>query len=167
VLITGVNADVDNKSAMPGCESGNCLRSHINKTETHDAMAMLTKAGVEARQVVIGISSYGRSFRMNDASCSGPLCTFAGDRNHSMAYAGSCTETGGYISNAELNDIIKDHGNYSIVKSSIDKASDSNILMYGNSGAVDWVAYMDGDLKASRIDWIKGLNFGGLERLGH
>jgi chitinase len=161
VLITGVNADVDNKSAMPGCESGNCLRSHINKTETHDAMAMLTKAGVEARQVVIGISSYGRSFRMNDASCSGPLCTFAGDRNHSMAYAGSCTETGGYISNAELNDIIKDHGNYSIVKSSIDKASDSNILMYGNSGAVDWVAYMDGDLKASRIDWIKGLNFGG------
>lgn len=98
---------------------------------------------------------------MNDASCSGPLCTFAGDRNQSMAYAGSCTATPGYISNAELNDIIKDHGNYSIVQSYIDETSDSNILMYGNPGAVDWVAYMDGDLKANRVDWIKSLNFGG------
>ncbi|RHZ55467.1 hypothetical protein CDV55_101207 [Aspergillus turcosus] len=153
--------DVDNKSAMPGCEAGNCLRSHVNKTETHDAMVMITKAGVEARQLVIGITSYGRSFRMKDSSCSGPLCTFAGDRNHSKAYAGPCTATAGYISNAEVSDIIHNHGTYSIVKSYIDKASDSNILMYGNPGAVDWVAYMDGDLKANRIKWIKGLNFGG------
>ncbi|KAE8327990.1 hypothetical protein BDV39DRAFT_214550 [Aspergillus sergii] len=152
--------DVDNKSSMPGCQAGNCLRSHINKTETHDAMVMITKAGVEARQLIIGITSYARSFRMNDASCSGPFCTFAGDKRHSMAYAGPCTTTGGYISNAELNDIIKNPGNYSIVKSYIDKDSDSNILMYGNPGAVDWAAYMDGDLKTNRINWIKGLNFG-------
>ncbi|BAE60282.1 unnamed protein product [Aspergillus oryzae RIB40] len=152
--------DVDNKSSMPGCPAGNCLRSHINKTETHDAMVMITKAGVEARQLVIGITSYARSFRMTDASCSGPFCTFAGDKRHSMAYAGPCTTTGGYISNAELNDIIKNPGNYSIVKSYIDKDSDSNILMYGNPGAVDWAAYMDSDLKTNRINWIKGLNFG-------
>ncbi|KAK2590717.1 hypothetical protein QQS21_011588 [Conoideocrella luteorostrata] len=153
--------DVDNKWAVPGCPGGNCLRSHINKTETHDAMVTVTKAGVEARQLVIGISSYGRSFRMNDASCSSPLCTFAGDRTHSMAYPGPCTATGGYISNAELNDILNNHGSYSIVDSYIDKDSDSNILIYGNPGAVDWVAYMDGDVKADRINWIKGLNFGG------
>jgi chitinase len=156
-----MDIDVGNKAAIPGCEAGNCLRSHINKTETHDAMAMITKAGVEARQLVIGISSYGRSFRMNDESCSGPFCTYAGDRNQSMAYAAPCTATAGYISNAELNDIINSTGNYSIVKSYIDEDSDSNILMYGDPGAVDWVAYMDGDLKANRIDWIKGLNFGG------
>ncbi|EEP79268.1 conserved hypothetical protein [Uncinocarpus reesii 1704] len=153
--------DVDNKWAIPGCETGNCLRSHINKTETHDAMAMVTKAGVEARQLVIGVTSYGRSFRMNDPSCSGPFCTFAGDKNHSMAYFGPCTETRGYIANAELNDIIRVHGSYSIVKSYIDKDSDSNILVYGRPGEVDWVAYMDGDTKANRIKWIKGLNFGG------
>ncbi|KAF7157662.1 hypothetical protein CNMCM5623_002036 [Aspergillus felis] len=153
--------DVDNKSAIPGCPAGNCLRSHVNITETHDAMVMITKAGVEARQIVIGVSSYGRSFRMNDASCSGPFCTYAGDRTHSMAYAAPCTATGGYIANAELNDIIKNHGSYSIVKSYIDRDSNSNILIYGNPGAVDWVAYIDGDLKASRINWIKGLNFGG------
>ncbi|KAK5993501.1 Killer toxin subunits alpha/beta [Cladobotryum mycophilum] len=153
--------DFNNKWAIPSCAGGNCLRSHVNKTETHDAMVMITKAGVEARQIIIGVSSYGRSFRMTDASCSGPFCTFTGDRDHSMAYPGPCTATGGYISNAELNDIIKDHGNFSVVKSYIDKDSDSNILMYGNPRAVDWVAYMDGDVKSNRINWIKDLNFGG------
>ncbi|OQE16113.1 hypothetical protein PENSTE_c025G06168 [Penicillium steckii] len=51
--------DVGNKNVMPGCEGGNCLRPHINKTETHDTLAMITKAGVEARQLMIGINSYG------------------------------------------------------------------------------------------------------------
>ncbi|KAL7923815.1 hypothetical protein ACQKWADRAFT_325558 [Trichoderma austrokoningii] len=152
--------DVDNKWAIPGCQGGNCLRSHVNKTETYNAMVMITKSGVEARKLVVGTVSYGRSFRMSDASCSGSLCTFTGDKTHSMAYSAPCTRTSGYISNAELNDIIKGGGNYSIVKSYIDN-SDSNILMYGNPGAVDWVAYMDADRKANRIQWIKSLNFGG------
>jgi chitinase len=160
VLTNHFKTDVDNKSAIPGCPAGNCLRSHVNKTETHDAMVMITKAGVEAQQIVIGVSSYGRSFRMNDASCSGPFCTYSGDKNHSMAYAAPCTSTSGYIANAEIHDIIK-NGSFSIVNSYIDTDSDSNILIYGDSGKVDWVAYMDGDLKANRINWIKGLNFGG------
>lgn len=57
MLITSVYLDVDNKWA--GCDNGNCLRSHVNKTETQNAMAMITKAGVEARQLVIGISIMG------------------------------------------------------------------------------------------------------------
>lgn len=153
-------SDVDNQSAIPGCPSGNCLRSHVNKTETHDAMVMITKAGVEAQQIVVGVSSYGRSFRMNDESCSGPLCTYGGEKYHSLAYAAPCTFTSGYIANAEIHDIIA-NSSYSVIKSYIDADSDSNILMYGDPGAVDWVAYMDGPLKASRIDWIKSLNFGG------
>ncbi|KAJ4156030.1 hypothetical protein LMH87_001244 [Akanthomyces muscarius] len=152
--------DVGNKHAIPGCEGGNCLRSHINKTETMDSLIMITKAGVEARKVVVGVSSYGRSFRMQDPSCSGPMCKYTGTRNQSEAYKGECTQTSGYISNAEMNEIIE-YGGYSTVKSSYDKASDSNILMYGDGKAVDWVAYMDDDVKKSRQDWLKGLNFAG------
>ncbi|OBT38806.1 hypothetical protein VE00_11107 [Pseudogymnoascus sp. WSF 3629] len=153
--------DVGNKWAIPSCDGGNCLRSHVNKTETHDSLVMLTKAGVSSQKIVVGITSYGRSFRMADPSCSGPFCQYTGDRNHSMAYPGDCTYTPGYIANAEINDIIKNHGKYTIVKSSVDALSGSNILMYGVPGAVDWVAYMDGDTKKDRISWIKGLNFGG------
>ncbi|EFR05110.1 killer toxin alpha/beta [Nannizzia gypsea CBS 118893] len=38
--------DYGNKFANPGCPNGNCLRSHINRTETYSALAMITKAGV-------------------------------------------------------------------------------------------------------------------------
>lgn len=153
--------DVDNKWAIPSCTGGNCLRSHVNKTETLNALVMLTKAGIQSSQIMVGVSSYGRSFRMQDENCSGPFCTFAGGRGQSQAYKGRCTGTGGYISNAELNEIIGNHGSFSIVKSFVDSTSNSNILMYGNPGAVDWVAYMDGDTKADRINWIKQQNFGG------
>lgn len=154
-------ADVGNKGAMVGCEAGNCLRSHINKTETHDAMSMVTKAGLETRQLVIGITSYGRSFRMSQTSCSGPLCTFEGSRSQSLAYAAPCTNTRGYMANAEIKDIIQSHSQFSVFQDFVDKDSDSNILIYGNPGAVDWIAYMDGDLKANRVRWIESFNFGG------
>lgn len=152
--------DVGNKYAVPNCETGNCLRSHVNKTETLDSLVMITKAGVDSRKLVVGISSYGRSFRMQDPSCSGPMCTYTGTRTHSEAYQGQCTKTSGYISNGEMNDMI-DYSTFSVMKHYYDKDSDSNILMYGDGGSVDWVAYMDDDVKASRQDWLKGLNFAG------
>ncbi|KAJ3499458.1 hypothetical protein NLG97_g299 [Lecanicillium saksenae] len=152
--------DVGNKYAVPGCESGNCLRSHVNKTETFDALVMITKAGVDSRKIVVGVSSYGRSFRMQDPSCSGPMCKYTGTRTHSEAYKGECTKTSGYISNGEMNEIIE-YPSFSILKHYYDKDSDSNILVYGDGGAVDWVAYMDDGVKSSRQDWLKGLNFAG------
>ncbi|OTA07931.1 GH18, chitinase CHI18-8 [Trichoderma parareesei] len=153
--------DVENKWAIPSCEGGNCLRSHVNKTETYNALAMLTKAGVKSTKIAVGVTSYGRSFRMADQNCSEPMCTFLGGKLDSKAYKGRCTGTAGYISNAEITEIINKHGNYSIVNTYIDGDSASNILEYGNNGAVDWVAYMDGGLKAERIKWIQLLNFAG------
>lgn len=88
--------DYGNKFANPGCPNGNCLRSHINRTETYSALAMITKAGVVPEKVFVGVSSYGRSFRMSDPSCTGPQCTFTGAYGHSEAEPGQCTGTGGY-----------------------------------------------------------------------
>ncbi|OAR02019.1 hypothetical protein LLEC1_03422 [Akanthomyces lecanii] len=119
------------------------------------------KACVHSNQILVGASSYGRSIRIKDEHCSGPFCTFLGGRDHSQAYEGRCTGTGGYISNAEIGEIIAKRQNYSIVQSFVDKDSGSNIAMYGEPGAVDWVAYMDSDVKADRVDWIKQQNFRG------
>lgn len=152
--------DVGNKYSTPDCPSGNCLRSHVNKTETMDSLILITKAGVETRKIVVGISSYGRSFRMSDPLCSGPMCTYTGTRTHSEAYKGSCTATSGYISNAEMLQIIDD-GSYSIIKNEYDSDSDSMILQYGDGNAVDWVAYMDNSIKEGRILRMMGLNFAG------
>jgi chitinase len=64
--------DHTNKYATPGCPSydaglGNYLRSHVNLTETISSLSMITKAGVPFNMVVVGVSSYGRSFQMSAA----------------------------------------------------------------------------------------------------
>jgi chitinase len=88
--------DYGNKFANPSCANGNCLHSHINRTETRNSMSMITKAGVPAEKVIIGIASYGRSFRMADKSCTGPQCLFTGSYSVSEAEPGPCTDTSGY-----------------------------------------------------------------------
>ncbi len=59
--------DYESKWSMPGCGGISCLRSHINMTETLNALSLTTKAGVPSKKVVVGVSSYGRSFEMAEA----------------------------------------------------------------------------------------------------
>ncbi|CAG8889263.1 unnamed protein product [Penicillium egyptiacum] len=147
--------DVGREWSMEGCPAGNCLRSHINSTQTHGSLVMMTKAGVPSHKIVVGVTSYGRSFKMADATCRGPLCTYLGEGNDSPAKPGRCTETGGYISNYEINEIIEDGG---AIKSWYDEETDSDYLVYDS---VEWVAYMTDKTKDRRRDQYKGLNCGG------
>lgn len=78
-------------------------------------------------KIFVGESSYGRSFKMSEAGCTGPECTFLGDRLDSPAAHGRCTDTGGYISNAEIDEIIN-FGN--VNKEWHDGDSNSDILVY-------------------------------------
>ncbi|KAH8881787.1 glycoside hydrolase [Thozetella sp. PMI_491] len=143
--------DYDNKFANPGCDMGNCLRSHVNITETLNALAMITKAGVPSNKIVVGVSSYGRSFGMTDPSCTGPECTFVGPE--SGASKGECTGTAGYISNAEMANLAKKRD----TQSYYDRRSGSDILIYDGN----WVAYMSDDTKATRMSLYSGYNFAG------
>ncbi|RMJ09850.1 hypothetical protein CDV36_010525 [Fusarium kuroshium] len=147
--------DVGSKWASPGCPAGNCLRSHVNSTETMDSLIMITKAGVESHKVVVGVSSYGRSFKMSSSTCRGPQCTYLGERNKSPAKKGRCTGTAGYISDFEINEIIAKGG---AIRTWYDEASDSDCLVYEGD---EWVAYMSKVTKTRRMrDYMK-LNFGG------
>ncbi|KAJ5173846.1 Peptidoglycan-binding Lysin subgroup [Penicillium coprophilum] len=158
--------DYNNAYADEGCPTGDCLRSHVNKTETINSLAMITKAGVPASKIFVGVSSYGRSFGMVDPTCTGPMCKYGGAFDVSTAEAGTCTNTSGYISNAELNLIMEgvnasDSGYKG--RTWYDEDSASDIMVYGTQGEITtWVAYMSDDTKEARIDWIKGLNFGGV-----
>jgi GH18 family chitinase len=145
--------DYNNKWTSSGCPTGNCLRSHVNETETKDALAMITKAGVPSNKVVVGVASYGRSFKMATAGCDGPMCTFTGSPRQSNAYAGRCTNTAGYISNAEIKEII--------ASGKINKqwvAAGSDILVYNNT---EWVAYMNNSIKSDREKLYASYNMAG------
>jgi len=145
--------DYDNKWTSSGCPSGNCLKSHINDTETNLALSMITKAGVPSNKIVVGVASYGRSFKMAEAGCTGPTCKFTGSPRVSNAAKGRCTDTAGYISNAEIGEVIS-HGK--VTKQW--KEAGSNILVYNDT---EWVAYMDDSTKSARRTYYTWLNFAG------
>ncbi|KAL9572597.1 hypothetical protein ACKAV7_003430 [Fusarium commune] len=127
---------------------------HVNLTETESSLAMVTKAGVEARKLVVGVSSYGRSFKMSSARCKGPTCTFTGPE--SGAAKGKCTDTAGYISNAELKALIHSHSGD--VEKWHDAKTDSDYMIFDDT---NWVAYMSEETKQGRTAKYKSLNFGG------
>ncbi|KAF1973227.1 putative glycosyl hydrolase, family 18 [Bimuria novae-zelandiae CBS 107.79] len=145
--------DYNNNWTSPGCENGNCLRSHVNETETKDALSMITKAGAVSNKVVVGVSSYGRSFKMQKAGCDSEMCRFTGTPRISNANKGRCTDTAGYISNAEIKEILQG-GN---VNKQWTKEG-SNMFVYNDT---EWVAYMDDDMKEKRASVYDSYNFAG------
>ncbi|KAK2601575.1 hypothetical protein QQS21_004893 [Conoideocrella luteorostrata] len=147
--------DYGNPNAYDMCGSGKCIRSHVNLTETSNSLAMITKAGVPNNKIFVGEASYGRSFHMAQDGCWGPLCDFTGSRTSSDAKPGRCTKTGGYISYAEINEIIKRGG--SEVRVFHDGESNSDIML--NQG--DYISYMTPTTKDTRREDWKGLNFAG------
>ncbi|KAH8901623.1 hypothetical protein GQ53DRAFT_851577 [Thozetella sp. PMI_491] len=147
--------DAGNQYSIDGCPAGNCLRSHVNLTETELALSMITKAGVPSNKIFVGESSYGRSFGMADPTCSGPMCAFTGDRDHSTAEEGVCTGTAGYISNGEIYTLLDTADN---AKTWYDTDSNSDIMTWNNG---QWVAFMSPSTRSSRRGFWQSLNFAG------
>ncbi|KAI8623901.1 glycoside hydrolase superfamily [Xylariaceae sp. FL1651] len=70
--------DYGNQWTSPGCTTGNFLRSHVNLMETKTPS-------------VVGMASYGRSFKMATARFSGPDCQFTGSLGVSKGAKDRCT----------------------------------------------------------------------------
>ncbi len=165
--------DAGSKWSQDGCASGNCLRSHINMTETHNALVMITKAGVPANKVIVGVTSYGRAFKMKDPKCKGPMCEYTGTGSASDALPGPCTGTQGYMANAEIDEFVQlaslakrdgiDRRATMAVESYYDTETRSNIAIVNGT----WIAYMDATEKAARASLYQGLNLGGTSDWAH
>ena len=158
--------DANNMWSQDGCSSGTCLRSQVNLTETRQSLAMITKAGVPGKKIVLGVTSYGRSFEMAQPGCWGPGCTFTGSRLVSNAKKGRCTGTAGYVGDAEIAEIISGiSGEGSVqarssrvVASFVDTSSHSDILVYDNN---QWVSYMGSTTKQTRATLYAAWGMGG------
>lgn len=141
-------------SSQSGCPDGNCLRSHVNMTETMSALSLITKAGVSSTKIVVGVSSYGRSFKMTDGGCTGPECTYVG--RESGAKKGVCTGEAGYLANAEIEKIAEEGEDVQLLW---DPESQSNILVYDG---LEWVAYMNESTKEVRKNLYRDISFAGI-----
>jgi hypothetical protein len=146
--------DYGNPNSFDQCDSGKCIRSHVNLTETTNALSMITKAGVANNKIFVGEASYGRSFHMASDGCWGPMCDFTGSKTHSDARPGRCTNAGGYLAYAEIAEI---QGSGEGAKTFHDDASSSDIMLYKG----DYISYMTPDKKEDRRERWKGMNFAG------
>jgi hypothetical protein len=146
--------DYGNPNSFDQCDSGKCIRSHVNLTETTNALSMITKAGVANNKIFVGEASYGRSFHMASDGCWGPMCDFTGSRTQSDAKPGRCTNTGGYLAYAEIAEL---QGNGQDAKMFHDDTSSSDIMLYKG----DYVSYITPDKKEKRRESWRGMNFAG------
>ncbi|CAI4215537.1 unnamed protein product [Parascedosporium putredinis] len=145
--------DYGNADAFDSCDSGRCIRSHVNLTETVNSLSIITKAGVPNNKIYVGEASYGRSVHMAKDGCWEPMCEFTGSRNKSDALPGRCTKDSGYLANAEIAELIEEGSG----RSFHDADSDTDILLYKG----DYVAYMSETTKETRRAYWKELNFAG------
>ncbi|KAL1614507.1 hypothetical protein SLS54_009680 [Diplodia seriata] len=147
--------DVGDAWAQSGCPGGNCLRSHVNLTETLWALGMLTKAGVAPGKVAVGLAAYGRSFAMREAGCDGPECAFDNDTAAAWSVA-SCTQTPGLVANAEIG-VMREVARKG-TRAWFDEGSGSDVLVYGDG---QWVAYMGEETRRARAERYRVLGFAG------
>ncbi|KAJ2380506.1 hypothetical protein GGI05_006284, partial [Coemansia sp. RSA 2603] len=132
--------------------TGQYLRSHVNWTETEQALALITHAGVPSNKVLLGLAAYGRSFKQVYPNCAGPNCMFAGPE--SGATPGSCTGTAGYISMTELEGIRVTSGR---VRSEYTD-SGSTVMLYDTD---QWVSYNTRGELDRRQQLAAKMNLGG------
>lgn len=142
--------DLGDASAQSGCPAGDCLFSHVNMTETMWSLAMITKAGVATDSLMVGVASYGRSFQMTTAGCTDSSCTW-----DAAGAAGPCTDTAGYIANAEINEILASNPSATY---SYDTESQTDILVYNET---QWVGYMSNSTMSKRHAYYQAYNFAG------
>ncbi|GLA09156.1 hypothetical protein AnigIFM60653_011234 [Aspergillus niger] len=140
--------DLGNEYSQWGCSDGNCLFSHVNMTETMWALAMITKAGVATKDIRVGVSSYGRSFHMTTEGCYELWCTY-----DTAGAQGPCTDTAGYIAEAEMDGILASEATTQTYST-----YDTDILVYNET---QWVGYMNFTTRASRMAYYKQFNFCG------
>jgi GH18 family chitinase len=122
---------------------------HVNK---HTVITH-TDPGAPSDKVVVGVTSYGRSFKMEQAGCDSKNRQFKGNNRTSNAAPGRCKGVSGYISNAEIKEIIAT-GRVNRQW----KTKGSNFLVYNDT---EWVAYMDDYTKWTRSNiydqyWFAG-----------
>jgi GH18 family chitinase len=113
---------------------------------------MITKAGVPGNKVIVGVTSYGRSFKMAEAGCYGPNCFYTGDRLNSNAKKGKCTGTAGYIAE------ILGNPKRAVTQHYLDSSSNSDILVYDDT---EYVSYMSASTKAIRVALYAAWGLGG------
>ncbi|KAI2463541.1 family 18 glycosyl hydrolase [Annulohypoxylon bovei var. microspora] len=131
----------------PEDQIGSYVYSHTNLTEIEAALNLLWRNNVPANKVNLGLGFYGRSYTLEDPSCTLPGCPFT-----SGGLAGACSGQSGILSYDEITQIAS---TYNIDPVEDDKAAS----MYFAFGKNQWVSYDSVKTIKEKVDYAnkKGL----------
>ncbi|KAJ3050117.1 hypothetical protein HK097_008908, partial [Rhizophlyctis rosea] len=81
------------------------VRPHTDMLEVEEAVQLFIKAGVRRENLLLGIAFYGRTFTLEDPSCTKYGCLFSGPGNK-----GPCTDAEGFLSYPEIEHLRRNTG---------------------------------------------------------
>ncbi|KAJ2979137.1 hypothetical protein NQ176_g3433 [Zarea fungicola] len=126
---------------------GAFVNAHTNLTEIDESLKLLWRNKIDPSKVVLGLGFYGRSFTLQNPSCSAPGCPFTGG-----APAGSCTGTTGILSFSEIEDLVAKGA-----KVTLDTTAAVNIVTWDNN----WVSYDDAKTLQMKVAYANKNCLGG------
>ncbi|KAF4944464.1 hypothetical protein FSARC_14670 [Fusarium sarcochroum] len=118
------------------------------RSESRNGERFAAQLSFEKRQYANIIHQDGQS------RVAGPMCIFLGSSEDSLARKGTCTNTAGFIPNAEVDEIANKQTSW------WKDESDSDIPVHNDTESV---ASMSPETKSGRISKYKGLNFGNVD----
>ncbi|KAK8036498.1 hypothetical protein PG991_001635 [Apiospora marii] len=124
----------------PEDQIGSFVYAHTNLTEIQHALDLLWRNNVPANKVNLGLGFYGRSYTLEDPSCSLPGCPFT-----SGGRAGACTGESGILSFQEISELVDK--NIKPVRD--DKAA----AMYVAFDQDQWVSYDNVQTIKEKVDF--------------
>ncbi|ETS76426.1 hypothetical protein PFICI_11813 [Pestalotiopsis fici W106-1] len=125
----------------PEDQIGSYVYAHTNLSEIQDALNLLWRNNVPANKVNLGLGFYGRSYTLEDPSCTLPGCAFS-----SGGRAGACTGESGILSYNEISQI----ADYKKVKPVRD---DKAAAMYFAFDQDQWVSYDNAATIKEKVDF--------------
>ncbi|KAH8427983.1 glycoside hydrolase family 18 protein [Aspergillus melleus] len=112
---------------------GSIVQGHTNLTEIKQAAELLWRVGIKPEKVVMGFGFYGRSFQLQDPSCTNPGCQFHGD-----ATPGPCSKTSGILMYYEIQAI--------------------NYVVFDKN---QWVSFDGAEAFKQKLEWANEIGMGG------
>jgi len=105
--------------------------------------------GARADQLLVGFGTYGRGWKLADASCNTPLCSTSGP-----CVAGDSTKLPGYLAYYEIEDLVS--------RGAATKYYDNDRKApYIVTTSGDWIGYDDPTSFEAKLDFLKSKNLRG------
>lgn len=98
---------------------------------------------------MLGLGFYGRSFTLQNPSCSTPGCPFSG-----ASKPGPCSQAAGILAYYEIQEVLKNKD----VKPVHDTTAAVKYITFDKN---QWISYDDAETFKQKVDWANKIGLGG------